>query len=207
MRPSSSILAWKADRWLFAHGPVAVVLAGAPLIPLLDNLWFVPAFLYVIAVLHVWLASLHESRGRLQARPSAFAPDEVARLRSAATKSWAAGASRRFARVRSSVALPPAGKVERQPRQHSVLRVVQREIERQHGNGVAALQQRERRDDRHRFDDRRPAAVSRARASSASTSARIAALGRMQDPRHAGEGGGVDRSGARQRVARARHEA
>ena len=26
------LLAWKADRWLFAHGPVAVVLAGAPLI-------------------------------------------------------------------------------------------------------------------------------------------------------------------------------
>src|SRR6185295_17247306 len=66
------LLAWKADRWLFAHGPVAVVLAGAPLIPLLDNLWFVPAFLYLIAMLHVWLASLHESHGRLQAprRPS-----------------------------------------------------------------------------------------------------------------------------------------
>ena len=61
------LLAWKAERWLFAHGPLAVVLAGAPLIPLIENLWFVPAFLYVIAVLHVWLASLHESHGRLQA--------------------------------------------------------------------------------------------------------------------------------------------
>ena len=64
------LLAWKADRWLFAHGPVAVVVAGAPLIALIDNLWFVPAFLYLIAVLHVWLASLHESHGRLQASQS-----------------------------------------------------------------------------------------------------------------------------------------
>ena len=63
------LLAWKAHRWLFAHGPLAVVLAGAPLIPLVENLWFVPAFLYLIAVLHVWLASLHESHGRLQASP------------------------------------------------------------------------------------------------------------------------------------------
>ena len=69
------LLAWKADRWLFAHGPLAVALAGIPLIPLVENLWFVPAFLYVIAVLHVWLASLHESHGRLQAahRPSSRA--------------------------------------------------------------------------------------------------------------------------------------
>ena len=28
------LLAWKADRWLFAHGPLAVVFAGVPLIPL-----------------------------------------------------------------------------------------------------------------------------------------------------------------------------
>ena len=61
------LLAWRADRWLFAHGPLAVVLAGVPLIPLIENLWFVPAFLYLIAVLHVWQASLHESQGRLQA--------------------------------------------------------------------------------------------------------------------------------------------
>ena len=61
------LLAWKADRWLFAHGPVAVVLTGVPLIPLVENLWFVPAFLYLIAVLHVWLASLSESHGWLQA--------------------------------------------------------------------------------------------------------------------------------------------
>ena len=61
------LLAWKANRWLFAHGPLAVVLAGVPLIPLVENLWFVPAFLYLIAALHVWLASLSESHGRLQA--------------------------------------------------------------------------------------------------------------------------------------------
>jgi hypothetical protein len=67
-----ALLAWKADRWFFAHGPLAVVLAGVPLIPLVEQLWLVPAFLYLIAVLHVWLASLHESQGRLQAsrRPS-----------------------------------------------------------------------------------------------------------------------------------------
>ncbi len=80
------LLAWKADRWLFAHGPLAVVLAGVPLIPLVENLWFVPAFLYLIAVLHVWLASLHESHGRLQAarRPSprAKARDSAAPPRS-----------------------------------------------------------------------------------------------------------------------------
>ena len=46
----------------------AIALAGGPLIALLDNLWFVPAFLYVIAVLHLWLACLHETRGRLQYR-------------------------------------------------------------------------------------------------------------------------------------------
>jgi len=61
------LLAWKADRWFFAHGPFAVFLAGGPLLALLENLWFVPAFLYVIATLHVWLASLHESHGKLQA--------------------------------------------------------------------------------------------------------------------------------------------
>ena len=61
------LLAWKADRWFFAHGPFAVFLAGGPLLALLENLWFVPAFLYVIATLHVWLASLHESQGKLQA--------------------------------------------------------------------------------------------------------------------------------------------
>ena len=48
-----ALLAWKAHRWLFAHGPFAVVLAGGPLIALIDNLWFVPAFLYVIAMLHL----------------------------------------------------------------------------------------------------------------------------------------------------------
>ena len=61
-----ALLAWKAHRWLFAHGPFAVVLAGGPLVALVDNLWFVPAFLYVIAMLHLWLACLHERRGQLQ---------------------------------------------------------------------------------------------------------------------------------------------
>ena len=61
------LLAWRAHRWFFAHGPFAVALAGGPLIALLENLWFVPAFLYVIAVLHLWLACLHESHGKLQA--------------------------------------------------------------------------------------------------------------------------------------------
>jgi lysylphosphatidylglycerol synthetase-like protein (DUF2156 family) len=69
-----ALLAWKADRWFFAHGPLAVVLAGAPLIPLVENLWLVPAFLYLIAVLHVWLASLHESHGKLQASRRSSAP-------------------------------------------------------------------------------------------------------------------------------------
>jgi hypothetical protein len=66
------LLAWKAPRWFFAHGPLAVVFCGIPLIPLVHNVWLVPAFLYLIAVLHVWLASRHESLGRLQAtrRPS-----------------------------------------------------------------------------------------------------------------------------------------
>ena len=63
------LLAWKVHRWFFAHGPFAVVLCGGPLIALLENLWFVPAFLYVIAVLHVWLACLHEKQGKLQASP------------------------------------------------------------------------------------------------------------------------------------------
>ena len=61
------LLAWKAHRWLFARGPIAVALCGFPLILLVGNVWFVPAFLYLIAVLHVWLASRHESLGRLQA--------------------------------------------------------------------------------------------------------------------------------------------
>lgn len=60
------LLAWKAHRWLFAHGPFAVVFCGLPLVPVIANVWFVPAFLYLIAVLHVWLASRHESLGRLQ---------------------------------------------------------------------------------------------------------------------------------------------
>jgi hypothetical protein len=70
-------LAWQAQRWLFAHGPLAVALSGAPLFALFAELWFVAAFLYVIAVLHVWLACRHESIGRLQAphSPSAGSID------------------------------------------------------------------------------------------------------------------------------------
>ena len=60
-------LASQAQRWFFAHGPLAVVLAGAPLLVLFAELWFVAAFFYVIAVLHVWLACRHESIGKLQA--------------------------------------------------------------------------------------------------------------------------------------------
>ena len=63
-------LAWQAQRWFFAHGPVAVVLAGGPLLVLFAELWFVAAFFYVIAALHVWLACRHESIGKLQATHS-----------------------------------------------------------------------------------------------------------------------------------------
>jgi len=61
------LLAWRAQRWFFSHGPVAVMFCGLPLLALLRQLWLVPAFFYLIAVLHVWLASRHESLGRLQA--------------------------------------------------------------------------------------------------------------------------------------------
>ena len=61
-----ALLAWKARRWFFSHGPFAVVASGLPLVLLVANVWFVPAFLYLIAVLHVGLASRHESLGRLQ---------------------------------------------------------------------------------------------------------------------------------------------
>jgi hypothetical protein len=60
-------LAWQAQRWFFAHGPLAVVVSGLPLFVLIAHIWFVPAFFYLIAVLHVWLACRHESIGRLQA--------------------------------------------------------------------------------------------------------------------------------------------
>jgi hypothetical protein len=62
-----ALLAWRGRRWLFAHGALAVAGAGLPLLLLLRELWLVPAFLYVIAVLHVWQAAQHESPGRLQA--------------------------------------------------------------------------------------------------------------------------------------------
>jgi len=60
-------LAWQAQRWFFAHGPLAVVMSGLPLIVVIAHIWFVPAFFYLIAVLHVWLACRHESIGKLQA--------------------------------------------------------------------------------------------------------------------------------------------
>jgi len=60
-------LAWQAQRWFFAHGPLAVLAAGLPLIVLVAHLWFVPAFFYLVAALHVWLACRHESIGKLQA--------------------------------------------------------------------------------------------------------------------------------------------
>jgi hypothetical protein len=62
-----ALLAWKGYRRFFRHGPFAVVIGGLPLVPLLANLWLVPAFLYLIAVLHVGLACRHETLGRLQA--------------------------------------------------------------------------------------------------------------------------------------------
>ena len=62
-----ALIAWKAQHWLATHGMLAVLVAGLPLVVLLHELWFVPAFLYLIAVLHVGLAVQHESRGRLQA--------------------------------------------------------------------------------------------------------------------------------------------
>ncbi len=60
-------LAWRAQRWFFAHGPLAVAVSGLPLVVTIAHLWFVPAFFYLIAVLHVWLACRHESIGKLQA--------------------------------------------------------------------------------------------------------------------------------------------
>ena len=62
--------AWQSPRWFFDHGPLAVVVSGAPLIVLIAHLWFVPAFFYLIAVLHVWLACRHESIGKLQSSHS-----------------------------------------------------------------------------------------------------------------------------------------
>ena len=60
-------LAGRAQRWFFAHGPLAVLASGLPLVVLVAHLWFVPAFFYLIAVLHVWLACRHDSLGKLQA--------------------------------------------------------------------------------------------------------------------------------------------
>jgi len=65
-----AVAAWQVPRWLFDHGPLAVVASGVPLVVLVAHLWFVPAFFYLIAVLHVWLACRHESIGKLQSTHS-----------------------------------------------------------------------------------------------------------------------------------------
>ena len=62
-----AVAAWQLPRWLLDHGPLAVIASGVPLVVLIAHLWFVPAFFYLIAVLHVWLACRHESIGKLQA--------------------------------------------------------------------------------------------------------------------------------------------
>jgi hypothetical protein len=64
-----AVVAWKAPRWLFAHGALALVLAGLPVIALVRQLWLVPVFFSLIAELYVWMAARHESPGRLQATP------------------------------------------------------------------------------------------------------------------------------------------
>jgi hypothetical protein len=83
---------------------------------------------------------------------------------------------------------------------------VQCKADREHGNSVAALQERERGDDRHRFDyiarQRQPGACEHRVDVGAHP-----AFGRMQDPRHAGKGCHVDCFGSRQRVPRPRHQA
>jgi hypothetical protein len=61
-----ALAAWQVPRWVFDHGPLAVAAGGAPLVVLIAHLWFVPAFFYLIAVLHIWLACRHESIGKLQ---------------------------------------------------------------------------------------------------------------------------------------------
>jgi hypothetical protein len=64
-----ALVAWKAPAWFFAHGMLAVVAAGLPLVVLLEQLWLVPAFFYVIAEIYVYMASRRETTGRLQAEP------------------------------------------------------------------------------------------------------------------------------------------
>jgi len=64
-----AVVAWKGGRWFFARGPLAVAAAALPLLPLIHQLWLVPAFFYVIAGVYVFMASRHESVGKLQAPP------------------------------------------------------------------------------------------------------------------------------------------
>jgi hypothetical protein len=64
-----ALVAWKAQRWIFVHGALALLLAGLPLVVLIVEAWLVPAFFYLIALLYVWLAARHESLGKLQATP------------------------------------------------------------------------------------------------------------------------------------------
>jgi hypothetical protein len=63
------VVAWRAQRALFARGGVAIVGCGLPMIDIAYRLWFVPLLLYAIAVAYVWMASRHESIGKLHAAP------------------------------------------------------------------------------------------------------------------------------------------
>ena len=59
-------LAWQAQRRFFAHGALAVLTSSLPLVVLVAELWFVAAFFYLIAALHVAIACRHESIGKVQ---------------------------------------------------------------------------------------------------------------------------------------------
>ena len=63
------VVAWRAQRLLFARGAAAIVGCALPMIELALRLWFVPLLLYAIAVAYVWMASRHESIGKLQSAP------------------------------------------------------------------------------------------------------------------------------------------
>jgi hypothetical protein len=63
------VVAWRAQREFFARGGPAIVACGLPMLELAYRLWFVPLLLYAIAVTYVWMASRHESIGKLHAAP------------------------------------------------------------------------------------------------------------------------------------------
>jgi hypothetical protein len=82
------LLAWRAARWYFRHGPFAVVLAGGPLIaPSSTTCGSSLRSSDVIALLHLWLACLPEKRGSCSLRRRAYAPNEPQGPSTAATKS------------------------------------------------------------------------------------------------------------------------